>query len=56
VSKKTPLGSGLVNRLVKHLPLTQSIYVEVDQHALTSSALAAVSTVQDILRILRQFC
>jgi hypothetical protein len=55
VSKKTTLGSGLVNRLVKHLPLTKSIYVEVDQHALSSSALAAVSKVQEILRILHQF-
>jgi hypothetical protein len=55
VSKKTTLGSGLANRLVKHLPLTKSIYVEDDQHALTSSALAAVSKVQEILRIPRQF-
>lgn len=36
---KTTLGRGLANQVAKHLPRTKSIYVEVDPHALTSSAL-----------------
>jgi pachytene checkpoint protein 2 len=36
---KTTLGRGLANQVAKQLPGTKSIYVEVDPHALTSSAL-----------------
>lgn len=36
---KTTLGRGLANQVAKHLPATKSTYVEVDPHALTSSAL-----------------
>jgi len=36
---KTTLGQGLANQVAKHLPRTKSTYVEVDPHALTSSAL-----------------
>jgi pachytene checkpoint protein 2 len=36
---KTTLGRGLANQVAKHLPGTKSTYVEVDPHALTSSAL-----------------
>jgi pachytene checkpoint protein 2 len=36
---KTTLGRGLANQVAKQLPGTKSTYVEVDPHALTSSAL-----------------
>lgn len=36
---KTTLGRGLANEVAKHLPGTKSTYIEVDPHALTSSAL-----------------
>lgn len=36
---KTTLGRGLANQIAKQLPGTKSIFVEVDPHALTSSAL-----------------
>jgi pachytene checkpoint protein 2 len=36
---KTTLGRGLANQIAKQLPGTKSTYVEVDPHALTSSAL-----------------
>ena len=36
---KTTLGRGLANQIAKHLPGTKTTYVEVDPHALTSSAL-----------------
>jgi AAA+ superfamily predicted ATPase len=36
---KTTLGRGLANQVAKQLPRTKCTYVEVDPHALTSSAL-----------------
>src|SRR5713101_4984877 len=36
---KTTLGRGLANQVAKQLPNTKTTYVEVDPHALTSSAL-----------------
>ena len=36
---KTTLGRGLANQIAKHLPGNKSTFVEVDPHALTSSAL-----------------
>jgi SpoVK/Ycf46/Vps4 family AAA+-type ATPase len=36
---KTTLGRGLANQVAKQLPRTKTSYVEVDPHALTSSAL-----------------
>ncbi len=36
---KTTLGRGLANQIAKQLPGTKSTFVEVDPHALTSSAL-----------------
>lgn len=36
---KTTLGRGLANQITKHLPGAKSTFVEVDPHALTSSAL-----------------
>src|SRR5258706_14636675 len=36
---KTTLGRGLANQIAKQLPGTKCTYVEVDPHALTSSAL-----------------
>src|SRR5687768_6074522 len=36
---KTTLARGLANQVAKQLPRTKSIYVEIDPHALTGSAL-----------------
>ena len=36
---KTTLGRGLANQIAKQLPGTKTTYVEIDPHALTSSAL-----------------
>jgi AAA+ superfamily predicted ATPase len=36
---KTTLARGLANQIAKHLPKTKTIFVEIDPHALTSSAL-----------------
>jgi AAA+ superfamily predicted ATPase len=36
---KTTLGRGLANQIAKQLPGTKTVYVEIDPHALTSSAL-----------------
>lgn len=36
---KTTLSRGLANEIAKHLPKTKTTYIEIDPHALTSSAL-----------------